>query len=197
MILTYPSAQRNQAAILSALEPYLRPGMQALEIASGSGQHVEYFASAWPSVQWQPSEPASKPRQWVDARVAAAGLKNVSPALPLDVEASWPTAKFELVLCVNMVHISPWTATEALLRGAADVLDPGGVLFLYGPYKQDGRHTAPSNAAFDEDLRGRNALWGIRDMEAVFALGQTLGLVAQAPVSMPANNFCLVLRRDG
>lgn len=197
MILTYPSAERNRAAILAELAQNLRPGLQVLEIASGSGQHVEHFASAWPAVQWQPSEPAREPRQSVDARVAQAGLSNVHPALALDVEAGWPDARFDLVMCINMVHISPWSATRALFGGSADVLVPGGILFLYGPYKQHGRHTAPSNAAFDQDLRERNADWGIRDMDGLNELGDSVGLVSQAPVAMPANNFCLRFQRPG
>jgi len=197
MILTYPSAERNSAVILAELAVYLRPGLRVLEIASGAGQHVQYFATAWPEVHWQPSEPAAEPRQSVDARVAEAGLDNVAPALALDVEATWPADRFDLVMCINMVHISPWSASVALLSGAAKVLADDGLLFLYGPYKRGGQHTAPSNTAFDADLRQRNAAWGIRDIEAMVELGRSQGLRALAPVPMPANNFCLLFERVG
>lgn len=194
-ILSYPSAERNGAPIQTQLDALLRPGMRVLEIASGAGNHVERFATAWPQVHWQPSEPAAEPRRSVDARVAQARLANVAPALALDVTASWPKERFDLVLCVNMVHISPWEATEALLVGAAQVLHAGGTLFLYGPYKIGGQHTAPSNREFDADLRRRNPQWGIRDVEALVEFGQSVGLVGQAPIPLPANNFCLLFKR--
>ena len=196
MILTYPSAERNSAAILAQLAAHLRPGHRVLEIASGAGQHVQYFATAWPEVHWQPSEPAVEPRLSVDARVAEAGLSNVAPALDLNVEATWPAERFDLVMCINMVHISPWSAAVALVSGSANVLTHNGLLFLYGPYKQGGEHTAPSNTAFDEDLRQRNPAWGIRDIEAMAELARTHGLRALAPVPMPANNFCLLFERE-
>jgi SAM-dependent methyltransferase len=167
-----------------------------LEIASGSGEHVVHFAAALPGVKFQPTDPHEPSRASIDAWAAEHGLANVRPALALDVTApTWPVAEADAVVCINMIHIAPWAATLGLLRGAALVLRPGGVLFLYGPYRRGGAHTAASNAAFDEDLRARNPAWGIRDLEAVAAAAQAEGFGAPAVVAMPANNFSVIFRR--
>jgi len=194
--LQSPSAARNRDPILSVLRQHLDGVRSVLEIASGSGEHVVHFAAALPDVTFQPTDPDGPSRASIDAWVAEGGLANVRPALALDVTAQpWPVAGADAVVCINMIHIAPWAATLGLLRGAALVLPPGGVLFLYGPYRRGGAHTADSNAAFDENLRGRNPAWGIRDLEAVADAAKAEGFGAPAVVPMPANNFSVIFRR--
>ena len=173
---------------------------RALEIASGTGQHVASFAVAFPDIQWQPSDPSGDARASVDAWVADAGLANVAPALALDTtEGDWDAAiepGLALAVCINMIHIAPWAACEGLLCGAGRLLRPGGLLYLYGPWKRDGVHTAPSNEAFDRSLRTRNPEWGVRDLADVAAAAATQGLSLERTVEMPANNLSVVLRRN-
>ena len=146
-----------------------------LEIASGTGQHVAHFAAALPELEWQPSEADPAFHASIRAWTAAEALTNVRPPVAFDVRLPWPLARADAVLCINMIHIAPWAATQALLDGAAGVLPPGGVLFLYGPFRRFGRHTAASNAAFDAQLRGTDPDWGVRDLEAVAALAEAAG----------------------
>ncbi|HEY8610881.1 MAG TPA: DUF938 domain-containing protein, partial [Roseomonas sp.] len=162
-----PAAARNRDPILAALREVLPGQGLVLELASGSGEHAIHFAAALPHLTFQPSDPDPASRASIDAW--AAGLGNVRPALALDAAEDWPIAGVDAVLCINMIHIAPWAATLGLLRGAAARLASGAPLLLYGPYRRSGRHTAPSNAAFDEDLRGRNPAWGVRDLEVVAA----------------------------
>ena len=191
-----PATDRNREPILAVLRRVLPPSGTVLEIASGTGQHAVYFAAALPGVTWQPSDPEAAARDSVAAWTAHTGLANVLPPLDLDVRREpWGIDRADAIDCINMVHISPWAATEALFGGAGRLLGPGGVLYLYGPYRRDGAHTAPSNAAFDAQLRATDPGWGVRDMEAVIALGAAQGLSCEAPVPMPANNFSLVFRR--
>ncbi len=168
-----------------------------LEIAAGSGEHTVHFARlAVPALHFQPTDPDASARASIDAWAARSGLANAKRALALDAASdTWPVTRADAVLCINMVHISPWQATEGLIRGAARVLPPGGLLFLYGPYRRGGQHTAPSNAAFDADLRRRNPLWGVRDMEAIAALAAEARFAAPSVIPMPANNFSLLFRR--
>jgi SAM-dependent methyltransferase len=167
-----------------------------LEIASGTGQHVVHFARALPALVWQPTDPDPELRAAISARVAAAALENLFPPLPLDVlDPSWPVSAAAAVLCINMIHISSSAATPALLRGAARVLGGGGPLILYGPFKRAGRHTAPSNEAFDASLRARNADWGVRDLDDVAACARDHGFELADVVAMPANNLTVVLAR--
>ena len=191
-----PAAERNKAPILAVLERVLPARAAVLEIASGTGQHAAHFAAAQPGWDWQPSD--------VDARSLAAiaahagGVANVRPALPLDVLAvPWPAAigRVDAVYCANMIHIAPWATCEALMQGAARHLVDGGVLLLYGPYLVDGEATAPSNLAFDLDLRRRDASWGLRRLAAVVDEGARAGLAFEERIGMPANNFMLVFRR--
>jgi SAM-dependent methyltransferase len=150
------------------LQRVLPPTGLALEIASGTGQHVVHFAKALPRWTWQPSEPDPQMRESIAAWVAETGPANVLAPLDLDVcRAEWPVERADAVVCINMIHISPWRATEHLLAGCERLLGPGGILFLYGPYRRFGRHTAPSNEVFDESLRQRNPEWGVRDLETV------------------------------
>lgn len=191
-----PAAARNRDAILAVLRRHLPPCGQVLEIASGSGEHAVHFAAALPGCVFQPSDPGAERRASIDAWVAAAGLANIRPALALDAtDADWPVTAADAVLCSNMIHIAPWAAARGLVRNGARVLEPGGVLFLYGPFKRGGAHTAPGNAAFDQDLRGRNPEWGIRDLEAVAAEAASLGFAAPETVEMPANNLSVIFQR--
>jgi SAM-dependent methyltransferase len=191
-----PAAARNRQAILDVLAPHLPPCGLVLEIASGTGTHVAHFAEALPGLTFQPSDPDPAARASIDAWVADKGLANVRPALALDATAAdWPVARADAVICINMIHIASWQAAEGLIRGAGRIVPKDGVLFLYGPYRQHGAHTAPSNAAFDADLRRENPAWGVRDLDAVAALAEAQGFGAPLVVPMPANNFSLVFRR--
>lgn len=190
-----PSAARNREPILEVLLRHLAPDARVLEIASGSGEHVVHFAAAFPRAVFQPSDPDHAARASIDAWVAAAGLRNVRPALALDAAAgAWKVGVVDAVLCINMAHISPWAATLGLLRGVARVLAPGGLLLLYGPWRREGRHTAPGNAEFDRDLRARNPDWGVRDAEAVADAAAANGLALAALEAMPANNLSLMFQ---
>ncbi len=189
-------AERNREPILNVLRGHLGRQGLVLEIASGSGQHVVHFASALPALHFQPTDRDAAARASIDARIAEAGLGNVRPALALDVTADpWPLAAADAMVCINMIHISPWAATEGLMRGAARTLPRGGTLFLYGPYRRDGRHTAPSNAEFDQSLRARNPEWGVRDLDAVVEQAAKSGLTLIAVEPMPANNFSVIFRK--
>jgi SAM-dependent methyltransferase len=191
-----PATARNREPILAVLRRCLPPRGLVLEVASGSGEHVAHFAGAFPDLTFQPSDPDPPARASIDAWARTLGLANVRPALALDAAApEWPIAAADAVLCINMVHIAPWAAAEGLLRGAARVLPAVGVLYLYGPYRRDGRHTAPSNAAFDRSLRAQNQDWGVRDLEAVAALAEAHGFCPPAVEPMPANNLSLVFRK--
>jgi SAM-dependent methyltransferase len=191
-----PSVERNRDPILAVLQPQLAGARIVLEIASGSGGHVVHFARALPQVTFQPTDPDAPSRASIDAWIAETGLGNIRPALALDVTAQpWPVDAADAVICINMIHISPWASTLGLMHGAARVLPPGGLLFTYGPYRRDGAHTADSNAAFDASLRARNPAWGIRDLEAVTEAAAAAGFTAPFVVAMPANNLSLIFRR--
>lgn len=190
-----PATQRNRDAILAVLKRHLPARGLVLELASGSGEHVVYFAGALPGLEFQPSDPDEASRASIDAWVAGAGYANLRRAIALDAAASWPIDTADAVLCINMIHIAPWRAACGLMEGAARILAPGGVLYLYGPYRREGRHTAPSNAAFDLDLRARNPEWGVRDLEAVAALAAASGFAQPLVEPMPANNLSLIFRR--
>ena len=192
-----PAAARNRQPILEVLRTRLPASGLVLEIASGSGEHAVHFAAALPGLVFQPSDPDAGARASIDAWAEDSGLRNLRPALALDAAAGdWPVTAADAVLCCNMIHISPWTSAVGLVRGAARILRPGGLLYLYGPYRRDGRHTAPSNEAFDADLRRRNPAWGVRDLEAVAALAAKGGFDAPEVVEMPANNLSVVFRRS-
>ncbi len=192
-----PAAARNRQPILGVLRQHLPPRGLVLEIASGSGEHITHFAQASSAaLVFQPSDPGAAARASIDAWTAALGLTNVRPAIALDAaQADWPVHSADAVLCINMIHIAPWTAAVGLFSGAARILAPGGLLFLYGPFRRNGRHTAPSNERFDMDLRGRNSAWGVRDVEAVSALAAGNGFAPPLVEEMPANNLSLVFRR--
>ncbi len=191
-----PSAERNREPILAVLQQVLPQSGAVLEIASGSGQHTIHFAAALRNLDWQPSDPDADARASIAAWTAYAGLTNVRPPLELDVRRTpWGIDAAQALICINMVHISPWAASEALFDGARGLLGDGAVLYLYGPYRRGGAHTAPSNEAFDRQLRSRNPAWGVRDMEAVVDLADIAGFSCDEPIAMPANNFSLVFRK--
>ena len=191
-----PSAERNREPILSVLRDLLPATGRVLEIASGTGQHAVHFARAMPGLDWQPSDPDGEARASIAAWIAHERLGNVRAPIALDVHRpDWGVATLDAVVCINMIHISPSSATEALFAGASERLVEGGVLYLYGPYRRGGEQTSPSNEAFDRQLRSRDPAWGIRDMETVVALGASCGLVAAAPIPMPANNFSLIFTK--
>jgi hypothetical protein len=198
--LYYPATQRNRDAILDVLRGILPPRGLVLEIASGSGEHIVHFAAALPDLTFQPSDPDPAALRSIAAWGSAgsvAGLGNVRPPLRLDVtEPDWPVAEAAAILCINMIHITPWQAAEALVAGAADRLAPGAPLYLYGPFRRGGRHTAPSNEAFDHSLRQRDPAWGVRDVDEVAALAAAAGFTTPEITPMPANNLSLVFRRN-
>ena len=192
---TAPSAERNKQPILEVLARVLPPRGLVLEIGSGTGQHVSHFARGLPALTFQPSEMDKSKHASIDAWVRHERLENVRPPLAIDLtRGQWPLDRVDAIICINVIHISPWEATVALMRGARELLPPGGVLVTYGPYRRNGAHTAPSNEAFDADLRSRDARWGLRDMEEVVRAANAQGLELVETVTMPANNFTLVFR---
>jgi SAM-dependent methyltransferase len=192
-----PAAARNRDAILAALTAILPARGLLLEIASGSGEHVSHFAQALPEWRFQPSDPDPTRRASIDAWATGAALPNVRPALDLDAATAAWGLRADAVLCINMIHIAPWRAAQGLVAGAAQVLAEGGLLCLYGPYRRGGAHTAPSNAAFDADLRRRDPDWGVRDLEAVAELAARAGFAPPEIIAMPANNLLLAFSRLG
>jgi len=192
-----PAAARNRQPILDMLRPHLPARGLVLEVASGSGEHTAHFAQALPGLVFQPTDPDEAARASIDDWTATLGLANVRPALDLDATAeAWPVTEADAVVCINMVHISPWASTVGLVRGAGRLLPMNGILFLYGPYFRAGVATAPSNLAFDRDLRARDAAWGIRNLEDVVALARASGFAPPLVTEMPANNLSLVFKRD-
>lgn len=188
------AAERNKDAILGVLRRVLPAKGLVLEVASGTGQHVAHFAAALPALEWQPSDP--DPDHLESIRAWVEGLANVRAPLELDVtQRPWPIARADAVICSNMIHVAPWKAAEALVAGAGEILSPGGLLFLYGPFKRDGRHTALSNEAFDASLRDSDPEWGVRDLEAVADAAGAAGLKLDEVVEMPANNLSVILRK--
>lgn len=192
-----PAAERNGPPILAELMRLLPSTGRALEIASGTGQHAAHFAAALPGWRWQPTEHEVATFPSIVAWAREAGLSNVEPPLQLDVTGfPWPVVDpYDLIYCANMIHIAPWAACLALLDGARQHLAARGLLVLYGPYRIGGQHTADSNAAFDADLRSRDARWGVRDLEAVVDEARARQLKLRERIAMPANNQLLVFAR--
>lgn len=192
-----PAARRNAESILTVLRAHLPASGPVLEIASGSGEHAVVFASAL-GVDWTPSDPSAEARVSIEAWRAKAALPNLRPPLSLDVldPANWPQGPFKAVVCANMIHISPWSATEGLMALAGrTLLHPGGLLALYGPFREAEVPLAPSNAAFDDSLKARDPAWGLRDRAEVIAVAKAHGLAETLRVEMPANNLMLLFRR--
>jgi len=194
--LDSPAAERNKQPILDAIRLRLPAEGTVLEVASGTGQHIVHFARAVPALSWQPTEPDAHLLAALTRRVRAAALANLRAPLRLDVlEPEWPVQTADAVVCINMIHIAPWAAAEALMSSAARVLARASPLLLYGPYRRAGRHTAPSNEDFDRSLRARNPDWGVRDLDDVVRCANLHGFELADVVSMPANNFTVVLAR--
>ncbi|HEY0132187.1 MAG TPA: DUF938 domain-containing protein [Allosphingosinicella sp.] len=190
-----PATERNRVPIAAVLRETLPERGALLEIASGTGEHAVYFAGCFPTLRWQPTDPDPEALASIRAWREGAGLDNLLEPLPLDAAAeTWPVTAADAILCVNMVHISPWAATEGLMRGAGRLLARGGPLILYGPYRRAGVPTAPSNEAFDQSLKARNPQWGLRDLEAVEAEAERHRLRLERVFEMPANNLTMVFR---
>ncbi len=211
-----PATQRNRDPILAVLQRVLPPGQTVLEIASGTGEHAVYFAAHLRDRPWIPSDPQPEAIASIAAWQALEPIPNLAAPLRLDVrQGPWPLEAQALpellpdlfpqldaplpslgaIVCINMIHISPWESTLALFDGAARLLPEGGVVYLYGPYRQQGQHTVPSNEAFDASLRSRDPRWGVRDLETVIAVAAERGLVFQEAIAMPANNLSVILRK--
>lgn len=192
-----PATARNRDAIRAVLARELPAHGSVLEIASGSGEHAVYFAAAFPHLTWQPSDPSDAALASITAWRAEAQLANLQAALALDAAAAaWPIAHADAIVCINMVHISPWQATLGLFAGAARTLARGALLYLYGPYRFAGAFTAASNAEFDRSLRSRDPQWGVRDVGELDAAARPHGLERRDTVVMPANNHSLIFRKS-
>jgi SAM-dependent methyltransferase len=187
-----PATDRNREPIREVLARELPTRGLVLEIASGSGQHAVAFAGAFPNLTWQPTDADPDALASIAAWRDEAALPNLAAPLVLDVQTTWPVDRADAIVCINMVHISPWEASIALFAGASRLLPPGGLLFLYGPYLFDGV-TAPSNVEFDRSLRSRDARWGVRDVTALSGIATDFTLREAVP--MPANNHSLIFRR--
>ncbi len=190
-----PAAARNRQPILEVLMRLLPAEGLVLEIASGSGEHAVWFAERLPALRWQPSDPDPDCRRSIAAHAAAGGV-GLGPPLNIDVmRPDWPIERADAVICINMIHVAPWEATKGLMVGAGRILPAGGILYLYGPFRREGRHTAASNAAFDDSLRRQDPQWGVRDLEAVTALAEDHGLALIDVIEMPANNLSVCYQK--
>ncbi|MBR1193092.1 DUF938 domain-containing protein [Bradyrhizobium sp. AUGA SZCCT0240] len=197
---------RNHAPIWAVLQKFLAgKSGDVLEAGSGTGQHVVHFARHTPDITWWPSDFNEAHLNSIAAWRAHAGLPNIRPAMRIDLsDPAWSPAMQDgsgpsellAVFCANVIHIAPWRVAEGLFAGAARYLRNDGQLFLYGPFKRDGKHTALSNAVFDTSLRDRDAEWGVRDIEDVSRLAEGVGLALIETVPMPANNLILVFERS-
>lgn len=193
---TSPAVARNREPILAVLRRILPDHGTVLEIASGTGEHAAYFAKHLPHLIWQPTDADPAALASIAAHRATANLGNLATPLHLEVtSANWPLNQADAVVAINMIHISPWMAAQGLMSGAAQRLAPAAALYLYGPFKENGIHTAPSNAAFDASLRARDPQWGVRDLGDVVKLADQHGFDVIERVAMPANNLSLVFRR--
>jgi len=191
----YPATARNRDPILAVLKRVLPKNGLVLEIASGTGQHANFFSQKMKKIRWQPSEVDPELIESIRAYQDDAGSANFLVPVTLDVTEPWPVGRVDAVFCANMIHISPWPCTEALMRGSRRALSSGGLLVLYGPFMLGGAHTAPSNASFDLSLRARDASWGVRDLDEVRAIAGRYALDHLETVQMPANNMCAIFRR--
>ncbi len=196
MKLSAPAALRNREPIAAVLADWLPPHGLVLEVASGSGEHAAFFAHAFPGLDWQPTDPDPSALSSIEAWRADSGLPNLREPVILDATAAtWPIERADTVLNINMVHISPWEAAIGLLYGTAKVLPAGGPLILYGPWIVEGIETAPSNLAFDADLKRRNPRWGLRRVEDFAREAEARGLILTDQRAMPANNRMLLFLR--
>ena len=195
---------RNHQAIWAVLQPLLAgKSGDVVEAGSGTGQHVVHFAAHTPDIVWWPSDLNEQHLRSIEAWRAHSGLSNIRPALRIDLSGpAWCPQMHDgsgpllAVFCANVIHIAPWRVAEGLFEGAGRYLRSEGRLFLYGPFKRGGKHTAISNAVFDSSLRERDAEWGVRDVEALEQLAAGAGLVLAETVEMPANNLILAFARQ-
>lgn len=191
-----PATLRNREPLLEVLRRVVPEHGRMLEVASGSGEHVAFFAERFPDLEFLPTDLDETALASIDAWCE--DRKNVQSARVLDAASwPWPVISADCILCCNMIHIAPELACDGLLVGASRVLAPGGKLILYGPFREGGAHTAESNARFDEDLQRRNPSWGVRDLETVLARAAELGLMHTETVIMPAENRTVILTRAG
>jgi hypothetical protein len=191
------SAERNKGPIADLLKRILPDRGTVLEISSGTVQHVVQFARMMPHLTWQPSERDEVSLGWIKQWMAAEALENILPPVRLDVtELPWQAGPAAAVVCLNMIHIAPWSAAEGLICGAETALDQGGILFLYGPYLRSNVQTSPSNMAFDSELRSRNPEWGLRNVEDVTRCAGFHGFGQPEIHEMPANNLSVIFRRQ-
>jgi cyclopropane fatty-acyl-phospholipid synthase-like methyltransferase len=194
--LVSPSAERNKGPVAEVLQRVLPESGCILEVSSGTGQHVVYFARVMPHLVWQPTEYDQECLQSIAAWCAFEGLANVKPPVALDVhDEVWPAGQVEAVVCINMIHIAPISATGALLRGASRNLNKGGVFVLYGPFRRGGEHTSQSNEDFDQLLRAQNPGWGVRNLDEVADTALREGFALEEVCPMPANNLIAIFRK--
>jgi hypothetical protein len=194
--LHFPATQRNREPIRSALADVLPATGTVLEIASGSGEHAAFLAPFFENLTWQPSDRDPTLLASIAAHAAASGAANIAPPVAIDVgDRPWPITAAVAVVAINLIHIAPWQVCLDLLAGAAAILPAGGPLFLYGPFRRDGRHTAPSNEAFDRSLRHQDPAWGVRDLADVEAAAAFEGFRLDRVIEMPANNLGVVFRK--
>tara|TARA_B100000686_G_scaffold354365_1_gene464226 strand:- start:2416 stop:3036 length:621 start_codon:yes stop_codon:yes gene_type:complete len=193
--LHFPATSRNRDAIAEVLDTFLPASGTVLEIGSGSGEHIVYFAKRFKKLRWQPSDPDSSHRRSIEAWIHAGSIihKNILPPISIDIsDSNLPSLRADIIICINVIHISPWQTTQGLFRNAVKLLPKGGNLYLYGPYKINGKHTAPSNQAFDRSLQERNRLWGVRELEEVIEEANLNGLNLIKTIEMPANNQSII-----
>ena len=196
-----PATQRNREPILEVLLRVLPPSGNILEIASGTGEHSLFFAPAFSPRQWIPSDPNPIARNSIEAWRQESLIDNIQSPLNINVEDDrWviETEKLNIttIININMIHISPWNACLGLMEGAKRILPSGGILYLYGPYKQEGKHTAPSNKSFDQSLRSQNPEWGVRNLEDVVKVAEDKGFILQEKIEMPANNLSVIFKKQ-
>lgn len=192
-----PATLRNREAIAQMLAHELPGAGRVLEIASGTGEHAVFFARTFPALDWHPSDPSAEAFGSIAAYREEYPGSNLAAPLLLDVADpdGWPVAEPAAILCINMVHISPWEATQGLFKGSAHLLGKGdGPLILYGPYLEDRVDTAPSNLDFDTSLKARDSNWGLRRAEALDKLAEMHGMARSARYALPANNIMLIYR---
>ena len=195
--LASPSAQRNRESIAEVLAEVLPHSGLVLEVGSGTGEHAVHFARVMPHLIWQPSEQDKDCLRSISAWAAVEAQTNVREPLYLDVtDAQWPIEAADAIICINMIHIAPWSVARALLRGASRILSSGGLLCLYGPYRVAGRHTSVSNRAFDAQLRAINPEWGVRDLDAISNEARAFNVELERTFQMPANNLIAVFRKS-
>lgn len=191
-----PAVARNRDPLLAVLRRVLPARGTVLEVASGSGEHAVYVAPRLPGIVWQPTDPDPEALRSIAAWTAEARVDSVLPPIALDAAMDpWPVTRADALVCINMVHIAPWSACEGLFRGAGRILPAGAPVVLYGPFVRDGAHTAPSNADFDRGLRARDPRWGVRDLADVTRVAESTGFCLDEIVAMPANNLTVVYRR--